>query len=143
MVFTIRSFFEELHRTCKTNRMPANTLLLRISVSTILLMHSVPAIFNNSIPGFGVYLDQSGMAPVGIVLAWAIKLSHIAAGICFLLNRWIKPACIVTILVLMAGIFIVHLPQGWFVVGGGTNGIEFNFLLIFALLTILFPYGHR
>ncbi|MGE9313024.1 DoxX family protein [Niabella sp. CJ426] len=121
--------------------MPVNTFLLRIALSIILLMHSIPGMINHSISQFGIYLDQSGLAPVGIFAAWAIKLSHIAAAICFVINKWIKPACIVTLVILTTGIFMVHLPNGWFVVGGGTNGIEFNFLLIVVLLTILFPSG--
>ncbi|MCH5719154.1 DoxX family protein [Niabella hibiscisoli] len=121
--------------------MPANTFLLRIAVSTILLMHSVPAILNDTLPHFGAYLDQSGLAPAGIFLAWLIKLSHIAAAICLVIGKWIRSACIVTLLILITGIFMVHLPNGWFVVGGGTNGIEFNLLLIVVLITILFPSG--
>ena len=36
---------------------------------------------------------------------------------------------------------LVRFKEGWYVVGGGRNGIEFNFSLIFLLLTIIFPYG--
>ncbi len=121
--------------------MPANTFLLRIAVSTILLMHSIPGMMNDTLPDFGAYLDQMGLAPAGIYLAWLIKLSHIIAAICLVIGKWIRPACIVTLLILITGIFMVHLPNGWFVVGGGTNGIEFNFLLIVVLITILFPSG--
>jgi putative oxidoreductase len=39
------------------------------------------------------------------------------------------------------GIIMVHYPEGWFVVGAGRNGVEFNFLLIFTLVTIMFPNG--
>jgi len=39
------------------------------------------------------------------------------------------------------GIVLVHFKEGWFVVGGGRNGWEYNFLLIFVLLAILFPEG--
>jgi len=36
---------------------------------------------------------------------------------------------------------MIHFSEGWFVVGGGRNGMEFNFLLIAALVTIMFPDG--
>ena len=36
--------------------------------------------------------------------------------------------------VLVAGIIMVHGPEGWFVVGGGRNGMEFSVSLIIALL---------
>lgn len=120
----------------------SNTFLLRIAVAVILLTHSIPGIFNNGINDFGnLYLNQIGFAPVGLALAWAIKLSHIAAAVCLLLNKYIKPASIVTILILIMGIVMVHFKEGWYVVGAGRNGVEFNFLLIMVLLSILFSKG--
>ncbi|MFD2521049.1 DoxX family protein [Emticicia soli] len=119
-----------------------STFLLRITVVVILFMHSIPGIFNNGINDFGnLYLNQVGFAPVGLVLAWAIKISHIAAAICFLFEKYVKWAGIVTIIILIAGIFMVHLKDGWFVVGGGRNGVEFNVLLIVVILTIMYPNG--
>ena len=119
-----------------------STFLLRLAVAVILIMHSVPGMFNNGVNSFGkFYLNEIGFSPVGIPLAWAIKLSHLLAAFCFLFNKFIKPAAIVTILVLVTGIILLHAKEGWYVVGGGRNGIEFNFLLIAVLLTIMFPKG--
>lgn len=119
-----------------------STFFLRFAVAAILLMHSIPGMFNNGIYEFGkYYLDEKGFSPFGVPLAWAIKLSHVAAAACLLLNRFVKPAAIVTILILAAGIIMVHAKSGWFVVGGGNNGVEFNVLLIFVLLTLIFPNG--
>ncbi len=119
-----------------------STFLLRLAVATILIAHSVPGIFDNGINNFGkLYLNEIGFAAYGVALAWAIKLSHMAAAICLLLNKYIKLASLVTIAILVTGIFMVHLKEGWYVVGGGRNGIEFNFLLIIVLLTIMFPKG--
>ncbi|MEZ4880711.1 MAG: DoxX family protein, partial [Chitinophagales bacterium] len=122
--------------------MNSNTLLLRFAVVVILLVHAIAGMFNNGINDFGnFFLNQIGFAPFGVPLAWAIKLSHIAAALCLIFNKYVKIACIVTIFVLIAGIVLVHFKEGWFVVGGGRNGIEFNFLLIFVLLTIMYPNG--
>lgn len=116
-----------------------NTFLLRLAVAIILLMHSIPGMFNNGINDFGLlYLNEVGFAPLGLPLAWAIKLSHVAAALCLLLNRFVKPASILTILILITGIIMVHFKEGWFVVGGGRNGVEFNFLLIAVLLSFVF-----
>jgi putative oxidoreductase len=119
-----------------------STFLLRFAIAIILLAHSVPGMFDNGINDFGnLYLNQIGFAPLGVPIAWSIKLSHLVAAFCLLFEKYVKWACIVTILVLMAGIVLVHFKEGWYVVGGGRNGVEFNFLLIFALLTIMFPKG--
>lgn len=119
-----------------------STFLLRFAVAVILIMHSVPGMFNNGVNDFGnLYLNTVGFAPFGLAIAWCIKLSHLAAALLFLLNKYVKPAAIVTIFILVVGIFMVHLPDGWYVVGGGRNGVEFNFLLIFVLLAIMYPNG--
>lgn len=119
-----------------------STFLLRLSVAIILLAHSLSGMFNNGINDFGnFFLNQIGFAPYGVLLAWSIKLSHVLAAFCLLFEKYVKWASLITISILITGIFLVHLKDGWFVVGGGRNGIEFNFLLIFVLLTIMFPNG--
>ena len=121
-----------------------STFILRLAVAIILFMHSIPGMFNNGINDFGNhYLNEVGFAPAGLPLAWAIKLSHVAAAICLLLNKYVKWAAIITILILVAGIVMVHFKEGWFVVGGGSNGVEFNFLLIAVLVTLLLANGSK
>lgn len=121
-----------------------NTFLLRLAVAAILLMHSIPGMFNNGINNFGnLYLNEIGFAPFGLVLAWMIKLSHLVCAFCLLANRLVKWASAITIVILVAGIIMVHAKEGWFVVGGGSNGVEFNVLLVFVLLTLLFPHGFK
>jgi len=118
------------------------TLLLRIAVAIILLTHSVFGIFDNGINDFGnLYLNQIGFAPFGVFIAWSIKLSHIIAAVLLVLNKYIKLAGYITIFVLIMGIILVHFQEGWFVVGGGRNGVEYNFLLIIVLLAIMYPEG--
>lgn len=120
----------------------SSTVILRVAVAIILLTHSVYAMFNNGINDFGnFYLNQIGFAPLGVPLAWAIKLSHVACAVLLLLNKFVKLASVITIVILLAGIVLVHFKEGWFVVGGGRNGMEYNFLLIFVLFVIMFPNG--
>jgi len=118
------------------------TFLLRIAVAIILLTHSVFGIFDNGINDFGnLYLNQIGFAPFGVFIAWSIKLSHIIAAILLILNKYLKLAGFVTIFILIMGIILLHFHEGWFVVGGGRNGMEYNFLLIIVLLAIMYPQG--
>ena len=120
------------------------TFLLRFAMAIILLAHGIPGMFDNGINDFGnLYLNQIGFAPLGVPIAWAIKLSHVLAALCLLFDKYVKLASAVTIFVLIAGIALVHFKEGWYVVGGGRNGVEFNFILIFVLLAILFPDGLR
>lgn len=120
-----------------------NTFLLRLAVSVILVVHGVGGMFNGGINGFGQALNQwgIGLAPLGVPIAWAIKLSHLACVFSLLSDKYVKLTSLITIFILVMGIILIHGRAGWFVVGGGSNGMEFNFLLIFALLTIMFPNG--
>ena len=118
------------------------TFLLRLAAAIILLAHGIPGMFDNGINDFGnLYLNQIGFAPFGLLIAWSIKLSHLVAAFCLLSNKYVKLASAVTIFVLVAGIVLIHFKEGWYVVGGGRNGVEFNFLLIFVFLTLMFPNG--
>ena len=119
-----------------------STLLLRIAVALILLVHGIGGMFNNGVNDFGnLYLNQVGFAPLGLYIAWAIKISHVIAAILLVLNTYLKLVVISTVFVLIMGIIMVHFKEGWFVVGAGRNGVEFNFILICTLITILFPNG--
>ncbi len=120
--------------------MSRNLSLLRIGLVVIFLAHSVSGMFNNGINNFGnFYLNQVGFAPFGVLLAWLIKLSHIGFVFSLITDRYLKFTSILSLFILVAGIFMVHLKEGWFVVGGGRNGVEFNFLLIICILTVLYP----
>lgn len=119
-----------------------NTFILRLAVAIILLAHGLPGMLDGSINDFGnLYLNQNGFAPLGVPIAWAIKVSHVVAAVCLLFEKYVKLASVITILILIMGIIMVHFKEGWYVVGGGRNGMEFNFLLIFVLLAIMFPNG--
>lgn len=122
--------------------MKHNTLLLRVALAIILLTHGLPGMFNGGVNAFGnLFLNQIGFAPLGVPIAWAIKISHVVCAVLLVLNRYIKPASIITIFILAMGIVFVHFKEGWFVVGGGRNGVEYNLLLIVVLVYIMFPNG--
>jgi putative oxidoreductase len=113
-------------------------LVLRIAVAITLLAHSIPVMLNNGVNDFGnLYLNQIGFAPFGLVIAWSIKVSHVVCAVLFIINRYINLASFVTLFVLIAGIIMIHFKEGWFVVGLGRNGMEFNFLLICIIISII------
>lgn len=116
---------------------------LRICVAIILFMHSIPGMLSGDIQSFGKdYLDKIGFAPFGVFLAWNIKLVHVFCIVALLTNIGLYIASSIMILILVLGIIMVHGQQGWYVVGGGTNGMEFNLLLIAALIQIMADMKH-
>jgi putative oxidoreductase len=122
-----------------TKKFKIGYVILRISIAITLLSHSIPGMFDGGINDFGnFYLNKIGFAPFGVAIAWIIKLSHIVCAILLVANKYIRLACFTTIFVLIMGIIMVHFKEGWFVVGGGRNGIEYNFVLICILTAIMF-----
>ena len=117
------------------DRIITPTLVLRITLAAVFFMHGIPSIFTGAVNNFGnLYLNEEGFAPIGLPLAWMIKLSHVACAILLILNRYIRVAALITIPILVAGIIMIHAAEGWFVVGAGRNGVEFNVLLIGVLV---------
>jgi len=113
---------------------------LRCALSVILLMHSAISIFSGDVNNFGIhYLDTIGFSPIGLYLAWLIKLTHLASVFLIWKDRFIKPVALCNIIIFALGIYYIHWENGWFVVGGGTNGIEFNVLLIFSFINLMLP----
>jgi putative oxidoreductase len=115
-----------------------STLILRVTLFVILITHSIPGMFNGGVQSFGEdYLNTVGFAPLGVPLAWAIKLSHVVCAVALLIRRYVLVAATITIVILVMGIILVHYPEGWFVVGGGRNGVEYNVLLISVLFYLM------
>ncbi len=115
-----------------------SNFLLRVAMAIVLLAHSIPGMFDGGVIVFGEhYLNKAGFDPFGVPLAWLIKFSHVLAAVGLVLNRYVNLASLISMVILIAGIFMIHLPNGWFVVGGGANGIEYNFILIIILLSFI------
>lgn len=118
--------------------MSKQTLIIRWTTAIILLAHSIPGMLDGGVNAFGnEYLAKVGFGSMGLFVAWTVKLSHIVCAAALAANRWILYPAAVTILILIVGIVMVHAAAGWFVVGGGSNGIEFNLLLIAVLAQII------
>lgn len=61
---------------------------------------------------------------------------EIGATLLLLLNRFVPLICAIFSIIYVAGIVLVHAPEGWFVVGHGRNGVEYSVLLIGCLVIL-------
>ena len=122
---------------------PARGLdLVRIVVALLLSVHSISRIIGGDVAGFGEFLGSIGF-PLGVALAWFITLSTLASSVALVVGRLVVPACICHIIVLVMGILLDHIHHGWFVVGGGTDGMEYSVLLIACLAGVMWSYWPR
>ena len=114
--------------------------VLRVIVALLIFIHGVARAALGIVDDFGgflgaVFLGGIGVGP-GTALAWMITSIEICGSTLLALGRWVRPLALYFSLELTVGIILVHLPDGWFVVGAGRNGVEYSFLLISVLLAV-------
>ena len=104
-------------------------------VGAIFITHGLARLYYWSVPDFGGFLASSGL-PFGLMLAWTITVGEIVSGALLILGKYVRYCIPFHATVILGGIFLVHLQNGWFVVGHGANGIEYSVLLLVAMYTV-------
>ena len=110
-------------------------IFLRIVVALIMFIHGLGRIYLGIVDGFGEFLTLNGF-PLGFYLAWAITIFEIVGSVLIAVGFYVAPLAIIFALHLLCGIYLVHLKDGWFVVGAGRNGAEFSVLLIASFIAL-------
>jgi putative oxidoreductase len=114
--------------------------IVRITLAIILGVHGVHGLLNPpAVHGFGQYLGSLGF-PLGVALAWFLMIFQVSCSILMIMSRLVVMACIGQMIILIVGIFLIHIHDGWFVVGAGRNGIEYSITLIACLVAITVAY---
>jgi putative oxidoreductase len=108
-------------------------IALRIGVATLLFIHGTYRIYDNGPPGFGEWLTSQGL-PFGLVIAWTVTIMEVVGTVIMASGRFVPYLALYFTAILTMGIILVHGKEGWFVVGGGRNGVEFSVSLIIGLL---------
>jgi putative oxidoreductase len=110
--------------------------VIRVAAATLMIIHGVfRATHEGYVSGFGGFLESKGI-PMGVVLATAITAWEIVGGLLLVVGKWTRWIALVFALELTGGLVMVHAPEGWFVVGGGRNGMEFAAMLIVVMLAL-------
>lgn len=105
---------------------------LRILVAAQLVIHGTFRASAGGVLPFGAWLTGRGV-PLGTAVAIAITAVEILGGLALLAGRLVRPLAAWFVVQLAVGIALVHFPEGWFVVGGGRNGMEYSVVLIGGL----------
>ena len=123
----------------KPDRQKLALSIIRTAVATLLIIHGVARIWLGIVDDFGLFLEAQGF-PLGAPVAWLITIVEIAGGTSLALGRLVRVLCVWFIIELVTGIALVHVPEGWFVVGAGRNGVEYSVLLIVCLAAVLLAW---
>lgn len=110
--------------------------ILRLVVGLIFVMHGYPKLFAGGMPGTIDMFGQLGI-PLPVVAAWLVAILETVGGLALILGIFVTPVAILLGFHMLTGIFLVHLQNGFYVIGPGQGGFEFNLVLIAALITLI------
>jgi len=110
--------------------------ILRVVLGVIFIAHGYPKIAGG-VAGTGQFLGQLGI-PLAGFFAWVVTLLEFFGGIALVIGFLVTPISLLLSFHMLLGIILVHAPNGFYVVGPGQGGLEFNLLLIAALLGLVF-----
>jgi putative oxidoreductase len=119
--------------------------VIRVAAALILVIHPFGGLRDPAgLHDLGLYFSSIGF-PFGVPLVWSVMFLQIACSTALVARRFVVPACIGHISVLITGICLFHAPH-WFavgpgnVVGPGKEGMEYSVLLITCFFSVLLSY---
>ena len=110
--------------------------LLRVVLGVIFMVHGGAKLVAG-VGGTAGFFETLGI-PAPTLAAWGITLLEAGGGALLLVGFLVVPVAALLTLHMLTGIFLVHIPNGFFVIGSGSGGYEFNLLLAAALLAMIF-----
>lgn len=121
----------------KLNSKDLALTIVRVAAAGNMLIHGISRVVTGGVAPFDGYLTSLGFPPYSAFIITAFEL---IAAILIIINRWTSILSIVFCVELVVGIILVHGPEGWFVVGHGRNGAEYNVLLILCFVSAIVAY---
>lgn len=117
-------------------------LALRLVIAGLLAAHGWARLIAGGVAPFGVWLDSQHI-PLGFYVAAGVTAYEIVGTLLLALGRWVTWLALGFIAIYATGLFMVHMPAGWFVVGLGRNGMEYSVLLIACLAMLAYVHAPR
>jgi len=124
-----------MHLLSKATSQDPGVRMLRVSVGALLLIHGLYRFFAGGVAPFGEFLDSVGL-PFGFAIAATLTFVEIIGAPLLAAGVAMRALIVWFAIELTIGIVLVHARDGWFVVGGGRNGVEYSVLLLLALASL-------
>jgi len=115
--------------------------ILRIVLGVTFVAHGWPKLFGGMAETAGAFASLG--IPIPTLAAWAIALLETFGGALLIVGLLVTPVAGLLILHVLAGIFLVEGHHGFYVIGPGTGGYEFNLLLAASLAALIFVGAGR
>ena len=123
------------------------TALLRIWLGIVFVMHGYLGAFVLGPEAIAGYTTRMGFpASVGAALGWYLMGAHLVGGVLLIIGLWTRAAALVNVPVMAAAVFLLHLPQGFFMRGiildaaagrAIAGGYEFALTVLVATLAVM------
>lgn len=110
--------------------------ILRIVLGVVFVAHGAHKLFVGGVGGTTQFFSSLGIPLPGLA-AWFVTFLEFGGGIGLLLGWMTAAFSSLFVVHLITGIVLVHSANGWFVVGPGTGGVEYNLALIAGLLALV------
>lgn len=126
------------------DRVELSLSIVRVVTAVLIFIHGAfrAAHWDPNVTGFGEWLSSLGF-PEGFYWAAAVTIYELIAPLFILARRLVTLACLGHIGIVALGAYLVHFPDGWFVVGAGRNGMEYSVLLLACLIATAWAYAPK
>ena len=111
--------------------------ILRVVTGVIFVAHGAPKLFGGGVEGLAGMLGNLGV-PLASVAAWGVTLLEFFGGLALIAGFLVAPVAVLLAVHMLMGIVLVHAGNGFYVVGPGQGGVEFNLILTASLLALIF-----
>ena len=116
-------------------RSRAAWLCLRVVVAGLIAAHGWMRFGGGGVVPFGEWLTGQDV-PFGFAVAATITAIEVLGTPLYAAGRFVPALSVVYASIYAVGIAMVHVREGWFVVGAGRNGTEYSVLLIVCPLCV-------
>jgi putative oxidoreductase len=112
------------------------TALLRVWLGVLFVMHGYLGAAVLGPDAIAGYTTRMGFpASAGIALGWYLIAAHLLGGALLVIGLWTRAAALANVPVMASAVFLLHLPQGFFMSGAG--GYEFTLTVLVATLAVM------
>lgn len=113
-----------------------DTDLIRLAIAGISMMHGCWRIYSGDVVALSGVIREQGFA-FSDTIAWAITLNESVGALLLALRLLVWPVGAGMLIVYATGILLFNIHRGFFVVGAGDAGWEYNALLIVCTVVTL------
>jgi putative oxidoreductase len=120
---------------------PWGTLLLRLDIGVVYVMHGYLALMVLGPQAVAGYITRMGYPPsLAQALAWYLVVAHLVGGILIILGLWTRWAALANVPPMASAVFLLHFRQGFFmtpVSPTAVGGFEFSLTVLVATIALV------